>query len=91
MRRVPGTQSRMLGPQTGVASVVLSTRGAEFPVPGWYERDTGTFFYNIFDETFDTRQGDWLRDPPLLVRGETPVVVRGAAETAVAAGAEGDR
>ncbi|MBT8472978.1 MAG: DUF885 domain-containing protein [Marinicaulis sp.] len=42
------------------ATITLSNRGAEFPVPGWYERDTGTFFYNIFDETFDTRQGDWL-------------------------------
>lgn len=43
-----------------MAAITQSDRGANFAVPGYYDLETRTFFYNLFKPTFDARQADWL-------------------------------
>ena len=42
------------------AAIAQSDRGAAFAVPGYYDLETKTIFYNLFEPTFDARQADWL-------------------------------
>ena len=42
------------------AKIMRSPRGASFPVPGYYNPDEKTFYYNVLEETYDDRQADWL-------------------------------
>ena len=41
-------------------SIAQSDRGPAFAVPGYYDFETKTFFYNLFEETYEARQADWL-------------------------------
>lgn len=43
------------------ARIERSARGAEFPVPGYYDLSRQTFYYNVLDEAgYEARQADWL-------------------------------
>ena len=43
------------------AKIARSERGAEFPVPGYYDLASQTFYYNVLDEAgYEARQADWL-------------------------------
>ena len=46
----------------GVSKVTIaqSDRGPAFAVPGYYDLETKTFFYNLFEATYEARQADWL-------------------------------
>lgn len=43
-----------------LAKIKASDRDASFPVPGYYEQASQSFFYNDFGQSFDARQADWL-------------------------------
>ena len=42
-----------------LAKIERSDRGMDFPAPGWYQRPD-TFVYNVFSDSYDLRQMDWL-------------------------------
>ena len=60
--RVWANLTRLFPDTYGVSAVEItqSDRGAAFAVPGYYDFETRTFFYNLFEPTYEARQADWL-------------------------------
>lgn len=42
------------------ANIARSDQGDAFPVPGYYDAATSTFFYNVLGDGYDPAEADWL-------------------------------